>query len=95
MHPSFIFSTQASIPELRPVVNLIIIVIYIIIVVGIVIELAETSGNCFVAAGIVMAEKDNLFFCLAEFLNSLKVKIEAWVRKSDASRHQRCNEASF
>ena len=47
-----------------------------------------------------MAEKDNLFFCLAEFLNlglkiSLKLKIEAWVRKSDASRHQRCNEASF
>ena len=45
-----------------------------------------------------MAEKDNLF--LAEFLNlglkiSLKLKIEAWVRKSDASRHQSCNEASF
>ena len=90
MHPSFIFSTQASIPELRPVVN--IIGIYII---GIVIELAETSGNCLVAAGIVMAEKDNMFFRLAKFLNSLKVKIEAWVRKSDASRHQRCNEASF
>ena len=90
MHPSFIFSTQASIPELRPVVN--IIGIYII---GIVIELAETSGNCLVAAGIVMAEKDNLFFRLAKFLNSLKVKIEAWARKSDASRHQRCNEASF
>ena len=95
MHPSFIFSTQASIPELQPVENLIIV---IFVVVGIVIELAETSGNCFVAAGIVMAEKDNLF--LAEFLNlglkiSLKLKIEAWVRKSDASRHQRCNEASF
>ena len=47
------------------------------------------------AAGIVMAEKDNLFFLFGRVPKQIKLKIEAWVRKSDASRHQRCNEASF